>query len=176
MSSTTRKWLSAISVGLVLLAVVLWLVKRRPQSVVAPAQPAAEVVATPAVHKGDEPAVLPSASVPATSTASTVILLPKPAAIATQPDIPQVPTTAVAATSAPDQPAASEPVSPAPETATPATTNEVAATARMYAAHASLRAPAVADPDSDQNRQILQAMITKALGPTGDQPTPTTNR
>lgn len=42
-------------------------------------------------------------------------------------------------------------------------TNEVAATHRMYAAHAPLRAPAVANPDSVQNRQILQTMVNKAL-------------
>jgi hypothetical protein len=33
----------------------------------------------------------------------------------------------------------------------------------MYMAHAPLRDPAVADPDSEQNRQILQSMVTKAL-------------
>jgi hypothetical protein len=33
----------------------------------------------------------------------------------------------------------------------------------MYMAHASLRTPEVADPDSTTNRQILQTMIAKAL-------------
>jgi len=33
----------------------------------------------------------------------------------------------------------------------------------MYAAHASLRTPEVADPDSAANRQILHAMIAKAI-------------
>jgi hypothetical protein len=37
------------------------------------------------------------------------------------------------------------------------------ATARMLAAHASLRTERVADPDSAENRRILQTMITKAL-------------
>lgn len=40
---------------------------------------------------------------------------------------------------------------------------EVAATARMYAAHAPLRAPEVANPDSKSNKQILQTMVNKAL-------------
>lgn len=40
---------------------------------------------------------------------------------------------------------------------------EVLGTVRMIAAHASLRAPEVADPDSAANREILQAMIGKAL-------------
>jgi hypothetical protein len=40
---------------------------------------------------------------------------------------------------------------------------EVIATARMYAAHASLREPEVADPDSKTNQQILQTMVFKAL-------------
>ena len=33
----------------------------------------------------------------------------------------------------------------------------------MYLAHAPLRTPEVADPDSDSNRKILQAMVEKGL-------------
>jgi hypothetical protein len=33
----------------------------------------------------------------------------------------------------------------------------------MILAHASLRSPAVADPDSKENRAILQAMLMKAV-------------
>jgi hypothetical protein len=33
----------------------------------------------------------------------------------------------------------------------------------MYAAHAPLRAPEVADPDSASNKQILRTMVAKAL-------------
>lgn len=54
----------------------------------------------------------------------------------------------------------------APKTAPkplPPNSNEVA-TNRMYLAHASLRTPEVADPDSVTNREILQTMIGKALG------------
>jgi len=40
---------------------------------------------------------------------------------------------------------------------------ELAATARMYAAHAPLRTPEVADPDSKTNKQILGTMVAKLL-------------
>lgn len=33
----------------------------------------------------------------------------------------------------------------------------------MFLAHAPLREPEVADPDSETNRRILEAMVTKAL-------------
>jgi hypothetical protein len=42
---------------------------------------------------------------------------------------------------------------------------EVEATRRMYLAHAPLRAPEVANPDSESNRRILQTMVAKALNP-----------
>jgi len=41
--------------------------------------------------------------------------------------------------------------------------SETAATARMYAAHSSLRAPELADPDSATNKQILGTMVAKLL-------------
>ena len=47
--------------------------------------------------------------------------------------------------------------------AAPLDTVETRATDRMIAAHAPLRAPAVADPDSPENRVILQTMLSKAL-------------
>lgn len=40
---------------------------------------------------------------------------------------------------------------------------EIIASARMYTAHAPLRAPEVADPDSTANRVILDTMVRKAL-------------
>jgi hypothetical protein len=45
----------------------------------------------------------------------------------------------------------------------PQQAEEVAATARMYLAHAPLRTPEVADPNSPANKQILQTMVLKAL-------------
>lgn len=41
--------------------------------------------------------------------------------------------------------------------------DESVATARMYAAHAPLRAPEIADPDSESSRKILGTMVAKAL-------------
>ena len=46
---------------------------------------------------------------------------------------------------------------------------ETLATRRMYLAHAPLRTPAVADPDAEENRIILQQMVLKALA-RGSQP------
>ena len=45
----------------------------------------------------------------------------------------------------------------------PALSTESRATLQMYAAHAPLRAPELANPDSTTNRQILQTMVQKAL-------------
>lgn len=42
---------------------------------------------------------------------------------------------------------------------------EVLATRRMIAAHAPLRVPAVADPDSPENQAVLQQMLTQILAP-----------
>lgn len=51
--------------------------------------------------------------------------------------------------------------------------SETAATARMYAAHAPLRVPEVADPDSASNKQILATMVAKALAaPAAPPPAP----
>jgi hypothetical protein len=73
---------------------------------------------------------------------------PAPIAVVTQPAVltsPPAPPPAVA--------------KPAP----PANPAVMAATERMYLAHASLRTPEVADPDSASNRQILNTMVEKAL-------------
>ncbi len=65
-------------------------------------------------------------------------------------------------------PAASAPLPPAataaPAPPAPQQAQEIAGTEHMYLAHASLRTPEVADPDSATNRQILQTMVGKALG------------
>lgn len=47
---------------------------------------------------------------------------------------------------------------------------ELAATARMYGAHASLRTPEVADPDSVINKRILATMVAKAITQTATPP------
>jgi len=47
---------------------------------------------------------------------------------------------------------------------------ESIATRRMYMAHASLRKPEVSNPDSVQNREILEIMVRKALAGNGLRP------
>lgn len=47
---------------------------------------------------------------------------------------------------------------------------EVVATRRMYLAHAPLRQQAIADPDSSENRRILQTMVLKAMRTTNRSP------
>ncbi len=49
---------------------------------------------------------------------------------------------------------------------------EMAATIRMVSAHATLRSPEVADPDSDSNRRLLDVMLRKALVPRPALPPP----
>jgi hypothetical protein len=64
-------------------------------------------------------------------------------------------------------PLPSQPPEPAPPATAPTQaiteTAEMRATNRMIMAHASLRAPAEANPDSKENREILQTMLSKAL-------------
>lgn len=57
-------------------------------------------------------------------------------------------------------------LSPLPAVAAPVASqprSEAIGTAQMYAAHAPLRVPSLADPDSPENRFILYQMVTKAL-------------
>jgi hypothetical protein len=58
---------------------------------------------------------------------------------------------------------AAAPAAPTEPPLPPDNVPEIQASARMYAAHAPLRVPEVADPDSAANREILQAMVTKAI-------------
>lgn len=80
---------------------------------------------------------------------------------------PVVPNTSRSAAVHAAPPAVASVVPPVVETAPAAVTAlpsaEIAATARMYAAHAPLRVPELADPDSTTNKQILQTMVAKAL-------------
>jgi hypothetical protein len=83
--------------------------------------------------------------------------LSAPATASSLGGIPQPVATAVAAAPAAEQSSQSAPQEPPPQS------SEVRATRAMYMAHAPLRDPAVADPDSEENRQILQTMVEKAL-------------
>ena len=74
-----------------------------------------------------------------------------------------------------DEPAG--PATPAPVALATPQPDETSATLQMYAAHAPLRVPELADPDSATNRQILQTMVQKALQRTAaDAPPSNTDR
>ena len=80
---------------------------------------------------------------------------------------PRLPSKApqTAAASKPASPVAAPAAAPAqpPAPIPPQQADEVAATARMYLAHAPLRTPEVSDPDSAANKKVLQTMVLKAL-------------
>lgn len=108
------------------------------------AEPQAPVVA----------AALPSAAAPAPA-----MLSPAPAAAP-----------GMAALPAPDR---EQSENPPPAEGAPAQiqTDGLRGSARMYAAHAPLRAPEVADPDSATNKKIMQTMVLKALRANTPEPT-----
>lgn len=123
---------------------------------------------TPAPH----PAPAPMVTQQTEPTTSPDALTPPPPAPPREP-----PVTELAAAPIPSSPAPVTPMTPVPAPAPVANTppivagvnetfepDEVAATRRMYLAHAPLREREVADPDSETNRRILQTMVLKALG------------
>ena len=148
------KFFLTLAVLTLLIPLGLWFQGRR-----APAPtPAhlAQPAPTDARPESPSTASTPPVSVPTPATAhSTAKASPAPAA-----------PTPVAATAAP----AASPTSASSGTpGAPAThadkreSPEVTATRRMYGAHASLRSPELADPDSETNRRVLQTMVEKAL-------------
>ncbi len=138
--------------AILLLGLALWYFQP-PTPAAAPLAQAKPVAPAPVAQseissagQGSAPALAPVTSAP--------ISAPAPAAIAQLP-----------APAAPPAPSASalQPFSssalPSPEPQA----REEAATARMYAAHAPLRTPEVADPDSAANKRVLSTMVAKAL-------------
>lgn len=131
--------------GLAAIVVGWYLTKSRevaPTPARQAAKPAPKVeppVAAPPATKGDAPAP--------TALARTS---GEPAAPA-QASLPPAPTVA--------------PTAPLPQAAfvVPLAAPEELATERMITAHAPLRTPAVANPDSPENHKALQAMLVKAL-------------
>lgn len=108
--------------------------------------PAAPSVATGSLNNAA--VALPGAAAPAGPAGpvpSTVIATPVPAVVVS--------------------PSSAQIVSSLPADLQSAGEVEVQAARRMYMAHASLREPSVADPDSEANRRILQSMVQKALQP-----------
>ena len=142
---------AAIAAG----GVFWWLFARAgaaPVAVAPAVAPAAAAVAAP---------LAPVAAAPRAEVAPIVGPVIAPAAASIAPLVPSIPAAAAAPVQAP-QPVAAGPVPSGP-------VDEVAATERMYMAHASLRTPEVADPDSEANRRILGTMVAKALaGPSGN--------
>ncbi len=143
--------------ALVLLVLAVWWVNR---------------VDRPAVHVTKTP-VASTPPVPVASLSTGKIEMEKPAGVAAT--VPPATTTSTLPATAPLAPAlapAASAPSPAPVT-TPAdstaavnpaaTHSEIEASARMYAAHAPLRVPEVADPDSASNKEILNTMVTKLI-------------
>lgn len=146
--------------------VALWCFRSKPAAPLAApvaqksiSAPAAEPVA----ETGNETSVPPkSASVAAAPSTGT------PAPMTANP---ATPVSQVAGGASPDTVISSErPQYAPPEPPKPNPENKLVsgqvATARMYAAHASLRTPEVADPDSTANKQILSTMVAKALSQT----------
>jgi hypothetical protein len=160
---TTRTKLLSLSALLALgLAAGLWWFNRpRPASgpQAAPMAQSAEaslpVLAPAAVPEPAASVAVPpvATTVSAPSPASTAIATPAPVTTATS-NPPSPSTVAPAAPAAPVQ-----------------NSTELAASARMYAAHAPLRTPEVADPDSAANKRILGTMVAKMLAQPATSPT-----
>lgn len=131
-----------------------WLLPRAPQTP-APVAVTPPVTAPAAPLAEEAPAPAPDAA-PVAPVGPLAEETPTPAPVAAAP----VPPPAPAPSAAPSVAAA--PLAPA---------DEVAATERMYLAHAPLRTPELSDPDSETNRRILETMVTKALAQPAASPT-----
>lgn len=163
MISRPRRVLLGLLVVAALTVAFIWKTADKPNGA-APSVPAAQLPPSNAAPVAAStpppvgPVVAPKAEAPA---------MPVP------PSPAPTPVAAVAPVQTP--PAAASSVPPSVAMAAPSV-DEVAATARMYAAHAPLRLPEVADPDSETNRRILQTMVEKALARTASPPaSPTPN-
>lgn len=153
---TTRTKLFSLAAVLALaLAAGLWLLTR-PHPVAGPAiSPVAQSPAVPTAAAPVSAETSPPLEPTVASPVATVSVTPLPAPASATP----VPVAAHATTKESPPPAieSGAPMLPAENAA------ELAATARMYAAHAPLRAREVADPDSEANKRILGTMVSKLL-------------
>lgn len=168
MKTPSRSTLILTLAALALLGVALWYLRSRVSAPLA--APLAQTKPAPAAArpKAASLAVRNEAVAPSPVAAPGPAMALSPAAPAApprnSPDIAPIPRSHEA-------PSPSASPAPTPRDAAERPT-EIAATARMYAAHAPLRTPEVADPDSPGNRRILQTMIGKALGPSRAAATP----
>lgn len=156
MSSRIKIGFLAIAVAAMVAGTAWWILGHRHghgfARVRTPARPAVAAQQPSAVST--QPAPAESLQPPAVSAAEPPAA-PQPEAVAAaQP---------VNLALAPVAPAPASAPAAAPEPPPPQQTQEIAGTARMYLAHAPLRVPEVADPDSASNHQILQTMVMKSL-------------
>lgn len=152
MNSQNRIRVTLALAGVATAAGIWYLLRPHDSATMPPAAPAvtelpAGVDPVPATQPATESTPAPAAP-PQVETA--LATAPVPALAATPPQ-------AIATTLSPTP---AQPVS----SASPATVSPTElATERMIIAHAPLRKPALADPDSPENRQVLQTMLQKAL-------------
>lgn len=154
MTSTFRNGVFAVTAGIAILVAVLWSSRRMAKPEPSSAIPDAVGIARKPDTKPTSAGALQSptsASFPHDASATSSIQAPSVMSIAVVPSSPAMPV-----------PTPHEKAPPAAAVFQP-NPDEVAATARMYAAHVSLRTSEVANPDSVTNRAILQAMVTKAF-------------
>lgn len=150
--------LAALTLLVLAFAAIAWWLRRPPP----PGK-----VRSPSI--GHAPSPVPT---PAPAVASVPPAEPLARQAAEFPSSASVSSTAIPAGPRPTNPgvAAVAPPLPLPEQTVvaaappqPVPVDETLATARMYAAHASLRTPEVADPDSAANKQALATMLGKSL-------------
>jgi len=143
-----------IILGLALVGVlglVLWQLNRaRPTGTRQPAPVTQSPAAISPAARAPSPATIAQQDSPPTPSATPPSVVQSSSPSVLQPD-PVAPTASAALTFTP------------PAHSPEQQAGEEAATARMYAAHAPLRTPEVADPDSRANKLILGTMVAKAL-------------
>ncbi len=148
--------------ALAIIGVAIWWLRpaeshpRAPaMTTVQPAKPAPHISSEAAPTENSTASPEPRTTAPAAATAisSTAPIVVSTAANATF--------TAAAAPAV--VPVVANQPTPSSQPTNVAPPDEITASARMYAAHASLRTPEESDPDSKANQQILQTMVLKAL-------------
>jgi hypothetical protein len=158
MSSGQRKFLLA-ALALACAALVVWLVVPERQSAFFPASTSAQTAPAPEVPLA---AAGTAESIPANAS-KLPVAVSVPVGATAQVPAPGSPTVTQASSSSSASTSGSVPHTAESTATPPSATAEAIATAQMYAAHAPLRVPEVADPDSKTNREILQTMIRKAV-------------
>jgi len=157
----SRQLIFRFFAGAILAGLALWYFLAKPAGpLTAPvaqkpiAAPAPVLAATKPANESTPATVAPKRAAPAATALAT-----SPVPVAT-PVLPQP--AAPAASIAPEKKAPAAPAIISP-TAAKLSAGEVAASRRMYMAHAPLRAPAVANPDSPENQRIFNTMVKNTL-------------